>query len=354
MEKTLNSYVIYYANGRSEGNDWFVKAGSREQALKAFHAKHPGKNNKILEIEELAPRKNPYEMVTDRILEIMRGGKIPWNRPWTGVDGEDGAISYVTRKPYSLLNQMLLGDPGEYLSFKQVKELGGRIRKGAKARTVVFYKQHLINVRSTDEAGNATTEQKIIPLLKEFHVFHLSDTEGIASKIVPGEKPAPRNPIESAEALINGYLRSDNHPAFQNDKPSNSAYYSPSSDKVVVPMLSQYPESKIAEYYSTTFHELVHSTGKAGRCSRTFGYSKKDPKYAYEELVAEIGAAQLCNRSGVETNTTIHNSAAYLQSWMGAFKDDPKMFVSSASKAEKAVRFILGERPVPAVQGAEA
>jgi len=343
-KKTLNSYVIYYANGRSDSNDFFCRAASRDEAMEEFRRKRPNKNNKVLQIQELAPRKNPYEMVTDRILEIMKQGKIPWDRPWTGIEGEDAAISYVTRKPYSLLNQMLLEEPGEYLSFKQAKELGGNIRKGAKAKIVVFYKPRVITV-TTEENGQKKTEEKVIPVLKEYCVFHLKDTEGIPTKIVPGEKPKPRDPIESAEALINGYLTSDNHPKFQNDVPSNRAYYALESDKVVVPMLSQYPVSKIQEYYSTAFHELVHSTGQHTRCNRTFGHSKNDPKYAYEELVAEIGAAMLCNRSGVETTSTMRNSAAYLQSWMREFRDDPKMFVSGASKAEKAVRFILGERP---------
>ena len=209
---------------------------------------------------------------------------------------------------------------------------------------MVFYKPRVIKVKTVKD-GVTTEEEKIIPVLREYHVFHLNDCEGIPTKIVPGEKPKPRDPIASAEALINGYLTSDNHPKFQNDVPSNRAYYALEADKVVVPMLSQYPLGKIQEYYSTAFHELVHSTGKNTRCNRTFGYGMNDPKYAYEELVAEIGAAQLCSRSGVETTTTLRNSAAYLQSWMNEFKNDPKMFVSGASKAEKAVRFILGERP---------
>ena len=65
---------------------------------------------------------NVYQMVTDRIIEELNNGIIPWHKPWTGA--ADGAISYVSRKPYSFLNQLMLGNPGEYLSFKQCKELG--------------------------------------------------------------------------------------------------------------------------------------------------------------------------------------------------------------------------------------
>ena len=79
-----------------------------------------------------------YAAVTDRIIEELERGIIPWEKPWAGTP--DGAISYATGKPYSVLNQMLLGKPGEYLTFKQVKEAGGTINKGAKARMVVFWK----------------------------------------------------------------------------------------------------------------------------------------------------------------------------------------------------------------------
>ena len=91
-----------------------------------------------------------YQMVTDRILETMKQGIIPWHRPWTGVAQEDGgAISYVTRKPYSLLNQMLVGRPGEYLTYKAAKELGGNVKKGEKSSIIVAYDHYY--TKETDE-----------------------------------------------------------------------------------------------------------------------------------------------------------------------------------------------------------
>ena len=280
-----------------------------------------------------------YQKVTDRILEIMSQGRIPWNRPWTGV-AEDGAISYVTRQPYSFLNQILVGEPGEYLTMAQVKKLGGHVKKGAKARIIVFYKNRLVT--DTDEDSGEET-LRTVPYLEYFHVFNLNQTEGIASKLK--EKPAPptARPDALAEEIISKYLQSADHPAFQNDQPSNRAFYNLTKDLVVVPMLKQYAAKNAGEYYSTTFHELVHSTGKNTRLNRVYGHSKSDPKYAYEELVAEIGAAMLCNRAGTETPSTFKNSAAYLQSWMQEFRNDPKLFVQAAAKAEKAAMYILGE-----------
>ena len=59
-------------------------------------------------------------------------------------------------------------------------------------------------------------------------------------------------------------------------------------------------------------------------------------------LTMSDGAATLVNYTGLETDKSFRNSAAYIQSWLKALKNDKKMIVSAASKADKAVSFILG------------
>lgn len=292
---------------------------------------------------------NVYQIVTNKIVEQLEKGVIPWHRPWAGLGVADGgAINYVTRKPYSLLNQMLLGREGEYLTFKQVKERGGSVKKGAKGNIVVFYTTSIKKVKrekkedGTEEVVNVY-EDKVIPILKYYNVFHISDCEGIKSKInttIPNEA---FKPLEQAENVVNGYV-SRSGLKFQNNEPSNRAYYSPSSDVVVVPMPSQFFISE--EYYSTTFHELTHSTMKKDRCNREVvgklaPFGSED--YSREELVAEIGAAMLCNRVGIDCDKAFKNTIAYVQSWLRALKNDNKMIVWASSRAEKAAKFILNE-----------
>ena len=131
---------------------------------------------------------------------------------------------------------------------------------------------------------------------------------------------------------------------FQNDKPSGKAYYSPSKDLVVVPKINQY--EIVEEYYSTTFHELTHSTMKKSRCDREednkmAAFGSKD--YSREELVAELGAAMLCTYTGLDSEKAFKNSVAYLKGWLKALKSDNKMIVWASSRAEKAARYIIGE-----------
>lgn len=291
---------------------------------------------------------NVYQMVTDRILAQMEKGIIPWHKPWNGLGGlsaDQCAISYVSRKPYSLLNQWLLGEPGEYLTFKQMAERGGRLKSGEKSKIVVYY-QMLVKEDKEHLDENGRPKVVRIPFLKYYNVWHLSQIEGIESKLVNGEEPvkpeAVLTPNERAEEIINGYLMQASHPKLI-IKQGDEAFYRPSTDEVIVPLMSQY--DKVAEYYSTTFHELVHSTGHRDRCNRKgitdlsfFG----SHEYSKEELVAEVGAAMLVFQSGIDSASAFKNNVAYLQSWMRSLKNDPKMIVWAAGKAERAVKWILG------------
>lgn len=278
-------------------------------------------------------KKDVYEMVTDRIIEQLEQGVISWEKPWGGVI--DGAYNRISKKPYSLLNQMLLQHSGEYATFKQWSELGGHIRKGEKAEIVVFWKLQPYEEENAD--GEKIIKQ--IPLLRYYNVFHISQVEGVEPLAKPFEEVKP---IEEADRVIADYVKRENID-FE-ECASNQAYYSPSFDRVVVPMKQQY--KNINEYYSTTFHELTHSTGHKNRLNRlqtgavaAFG----SETYSKEELVAEIGSASLMNMLGIETPKTFRNSAAYIQSWLKVLRNDNKFIVSASSKAEKAVNYITAE-----------
>ena len=279
-----------------------------------------------------------YQMVTERITAQLEAGIIPWLRPWSSTGS--GAVSRSTGKPYSFINQMLLPRPGEYATFKQINEAGGRVKKGEKASTVVFWKQ----VRITElNPETAEPEEKLIPMLRYYQVFNLDQCENITPKYYREPELTNADPIEEAETVIAGYVTRSGI-KFQNDQPSNEAYYSPSRDRVAIPMLRQYEDS--AEYYSTAFHELTHSTGHHTRLNRfttdraaAFGSSE----YSKEELTAELGSCFLMAHCGINSETTERNSAGYLQGWLKALKNDKSMIVSAASRAEKAAALILGE-----------
>lgn len=277
---------------------------------------------------------NVYELVTNRIIEQLENNIIPWEKPWSGTI--DGAFNRVSKKPYSILNQMLLKYDNEYASFKQWKDLGGHIRKGEKSEIVVFWKMYPIKEKQDD--GKEII--KTIPLLKYINVFHISQVDGVE----PLKQKVTHDiePIDKAEKILNDYWNRENI-TIEHVK-GDKAFYSPMFDKIQLPLFEQFKQSE--EYYSTAFHESVHSTMKTSRCNRQEDRKGKvvsfgSEEYSKEELVAEVGSAQLMNIVGIETTKSFRNSTAYIQSWLKVLRNDNKFIVSASSKAEKAVNYIL-------------
>ena len=269
-----------------------------------------------------------YAEITNRIISEMETGIIPWQKPWVA---SGGCVSYATGKSYSLLNQMLLGRAGEYATYQQVQAAGGYVRRGEKAHMVVFWKF----LQKEDEE---TGEVREVPFLRYYNVFHIDQCEGLKAK---HSKPLPQSAEadQKAESIICGYLKSSG--VKLNHQQGDRAFYRPSDDTITLPLLAQFNET--SEYYSTAFHELIHSTGHSKRLNRLdktafFG----SEAYSKEELIAEIGASALVNVVGLETAKSFRNNTAYVQNWLQVLKSDKRFIVSASGKAEKAVALILG------------
>lgn len=288
-----------------------------------------------------------YQMVTDRICAALEKGVKPWAVPWAG-GIPSGAWSGQNGKVYSLLNQMLLSDPrkeyktiteimddvrGEWVTFNQAKDRGGSIKKGEHGRPVVFY--DLIEKRGQDELPE--DERVKIPFIRWSTVFRLGQCEGISQKYHTETEERQNEKSLDAEQVITDYLKRTGVRLCV--KNTNRAYYQPALDAVVVPEIGQYRNA--AEYYSTLFHELTHSTGHASRLNRDQSGGFGSEQYSEEELVAEIGSASILATLGIEQAASFNNSAAYIKGWLKALRNDKRMIVKAAAKAEKAIRLIL-------------
>ena len=288
-----------------------------------------------------------YQMVTDRICALLEQGLKPWAKPWTSAvscawSGNDGRV-------YSLLNQMLLIDPqkkytsaeemfadacGEWLTYNQAQARGGNVRKGEKGRKVVFFKP--LPVKDGEDEEN----QQTIPFLTAYTVFHIRQCEGIEQKYhKDGDKLYDFTADGNAEQVAAEYVRREGVTLLK--VKGNQAYYRPAEDKVVTPLPEQFADP--AEYYSTLYHELTHSTGhekRLNRLTKCAAFGSED--YSTEELVAEIGSASLLATLGIASDSTEKMSAAYVKNWLKALHNDKRMIVVAAARAEKAVRMILG------------
>lgn len=280
-------------------------------------------------------KKSVYEIITERIIEQLENGVIPWQKPWTGT--HSGAYNRISNKPYSLLNQMILKHGGEYATFKQWSDLGGKIRKGEKSEVVTFWK--IQPYEEENENGEKVIKQ--IPLLRYYNVFHISQVDGVEPK--EQLKISNLEPIEEAEKIKTDYMNREHLKIFE--KVTNDAFYLPIQDYIQVPCKEQYQD--IEEFYSTLFHEMIHSTGHKSRLNRPdmqgiVRYGSE--KYSKEELTAELGSAMIINILGIETEKSFKNSSGYIQDWLQVLKNDNKFIVSASSRAEKAVKYILNEQ----------
>lgn len=259
------------------------------------------------------------KVVFDAIIEKMEKGIIPWKKKWS----EFRPCNGLSNRKYHGINFFLLSmaeyeDP-RWMTFKQVTEMGGQVRKGEKAKQIVFW-----TILRKEEEG------KSFPLLKYFSVFNAMQCDGLKLK------PLVKEVLPTAEELIS---RLQNLPQIKHG--FSQASYNPRTDVISMPNRSQFTD--ISEYYSTFFHEIIHSTGAKDRLDRK-GVTNFDTfdttQYSEEELIAEWGSAILCSMAGIDN--TMDNTAAYLQGWMRVFKEKPEMLVYAASRAQKAVDYLLG------------
>lgn len=287
-----------------------------------------------------------YQDVTDKIITLIENGVAPWRCSWSRYGL---ARNYATGHIYSGINAILMNltpHPIPYfMSFKQVKTLGGNIRKGAKSEFVYFFKSYHkdqdgknISAEQAQTLQGMGEETNRIAFLKYFRVFNVADVEGIEIDI-PEVTLQDHERIERCEQLIQDI---PNPPEFVFED-ANRAYYAPTADKLNVPDIRQF--EKPEEYYCTLFHELTHATGHASRLNRE-GVTTLTPfastEYSKEELIAEMGASFLCAHTGINMPEITENSAAYLQGWLSVLKADKKLIFQAAAAAQKAADYLKG------------
>jgi len=284
-------------------------------------------------------RQSVYAIVTEQILTAFERGVVPWRRLWGGK--QLMPKSATTGKHYRGINIWLLYAAAEiagfespwWVTYRQAQALGGQVRKGEKSTIVTFWTTWTPkDSRSEDDDG----QDKKFPVLKYFRVFNAAQCDGLGAKFTmrPDVTTYQHDPIAECESIVAGYQSGPTieHGGFR-------ACYQPGADRIVTPRAEVFQTRP--EYYSTLFHELVHSTGHKSRLNRDTLGTQDVKAYGKEELVAEMGAALLCGVAGIAP-ATVENSAAYLAGWCKAIREDTKLVVRSAAAAQRAADHILG------------
>jgi antirestriction protein ArdC len=286
-----------------------------------------------------------YARVFGEIVEEMKKGNLPWARPWKG---SGFPVNAVTKRAYSGGNVVALWfkamakgwtDLG-FVTFKQAQAAGCMVRKGEKGTYVYFMS------RAEKKDSKGKEEKEFYFFAKSFVVFNVEQLEEVEEGALAKLKGAEdtRTELErnaEADCMVSATGASICH------TDDMRAYYDHSSDYINMPRVTAFTST--SGYYGTLFHELTHWTGTERRCNRNLSGKYGNPDYAFEELVAEIGAAFLSARFGMESVT---QSAAYLQSWAKACEAHPEMLARAASMAQTAADFVTGEKVAPVAAAA--
>jgi len=284
---------------------------------------------------------NIYQHVTDKIIASLEKETAPWIKPWDN----SGACFEIHRNAFTelsyrginiLLLNLVAFDKGytdpRWVTFNDVQKLGGSIKKGEHHTKIIFWK-FLDETGAKNDHMDQTEDKKharVIPLVRVHRVFNVQQCINLKLKELPkingGEIKG--SIIDTAENILT-------LPVVRYG--GTRAAYVRSNDCILMPPRESF--ETIEHFYATGFHETVHWTGCESRLNRTFGSRFGDQQYAFEELVAEIGAAFLGGHVGLPFNKMRHPE--YIKFWIQTLKDDNKAIFSACRFAQSASDFIL-------------
>ena len=330
------------------------------------------------------------ERFSQQVIERLQSIKASdWKQGWTNGKGTMlGMPQNLNGRNYSGTNSFFLQmdtamngyKAPVYLTFLQAQRENIRIKKGAEAMPVIYWDLNVKDANgkrvSESDYKQMSREQQakceVRPFLRAFHVFNIQQTnleevnkekyDAIVDRF-KGPQLRDKSGMYENRALDRMFERQEWICRVQTDRLVDGAFYSPARDLVILPMKEQFNIGKNAEeifkdgmeYYSSALHEMTHSTGTANRLNREKGTRFGDPKYAKEELVAELTAAMVGNAMGFDKRI-LDNNLCYVQGWINALREDPKFIVSVMSDVNKASKMILqkideqkialGEQPI--------
>ena len=271
-----------------------------------------------------------YQEITDSIIQELEKGATPWVKPWSAPMSADKNI--VTGKPYRGINRFITAmvsgikgyDVPAWASLKQWNQLGARVKKDEKATKIVYWSQ------AKDKKSEASGEDKYYQFAKAFYIFNVAQVDGI-DIIASEDQPVSDNQkIEACEQRI---IATEAKYTIGGD----TACYIPSIDSIRMPALNTFQSAE--HYYATFFHELTHWTSDKTRCDRDLSKGRfGNADYAFEELVAELGAAFMCQQHGIKGDL---RHAGYIQSWLKCLKSDSRAIFKASALAQQAADFLL-------------
>jgi len=290
-------------------------------------------------------RRDVHQEITDSILKVLERGAMPWRKDWRGSTAAAMTIprNLATQKPYRGVNVLLLWSAAQehgyetnlWATYRQAASLGGHVRKGEQGTMVVFYKSVSRRRDEDDPLDKDDDQHRPFWLVRHYWLFNVQQCEGIP---IPEQAPVtePRPVVEGVEQFIKACGADVRYGG-------DRAFYRPQPDYIQLPPPEAFNSTE--SFYATLLHEHIHWSGHPARLNRNFGERFGDQAYAFEELVAELGAAFMCGELKIRSD--LENHASYLSYWVKLLIEDKRAIFSASSHATRAADYLRGLQGSP-------
>ena len=273
-----------------------------------------------------------FKDLTARILAALEEGVVPWRRPWRSL-----APTRYSGLPFTGTNRLVLSLAADargyanpfWLTRAQGRRCGAEVLDG-KEGTLVLRPLPF----SVPDRAKGARHRPPIPLMARYEVFNGEQFDRLPPRFRVGEEspaPGPGDRIGVAEDFF-GAVSAKIEPG------GDKAAYDRTRDIIRMPILPSFDDP--ASYYATLAHEAIHWTGHRSRMGRELGGRRDDPAYAFEEIVAELGASFVMGHLGLPCRVE-RDHAPYVGHWISALENDERAIHRAASHAQRAADFLV-------------
>lgn len=272
------------------------------------------------------------ETVANILIERLENFSGEWEKPFF----TSFARNVATQKAYRGINILILNfaaavngfTSSVWGTYRQWREKGCQVKKGEKSTTVVFWKplSYKCEIENT-ETGDVEEVENQSFVARAYSVFNGSQVEGFTEKNERTDFVLQADVMKFFDNTDIAYFYG-----------ANLAGYDCRRDVVLMPARNDFKTER--GFISTLAHETVHATGHKNRLNRDMKGRFGNESYAFEELIADIGAGFVAGYLGYDYQFSKDN-LAYLQSWLKVLKNDKRAIFKACSEAQKAFDYLL-------------